>query len=1254
MSIERFSFNKVTRLLPIAIMGAFFSSIVIAASPKSELDIIKPMVFQRDVSNVQSTEWLVKQLTYAQLLHRPDITETTLKRLFAVDPNNAEGLSFQAQYLAKLGQVDQAMGILKQLETTQPNSKTTKQLKGALSVYGENKAAYQKIILLSRSGRNKEALQAFKKLFPNGMPTPELQLTYLNIESGVKGHERRVLIGLKKLNAEHPGVPDFQLAYAEHISKGDPSNPTAMRLLQRLSLEPSVSGSAASLWLSRLNETYITKNVVQQYAVLSSYYPSNMTYRKALLDANKRFEKEQELRKDPKYLAKLNGLKEFESGHILTAQQQLLIALKARPNDPEILGGLGLVYLRLGQQEVALSYFKKAKKYDRDLRNVDKWNGYINSSSYWSYLDRGEKMMKRGDFDGANRKYHQAIKHEPDDPYAYNYLAELALVQKDETQALRYYNIALSKNRVDETALRGWFNLQISSYGEEKAVEKGHQLSSGAQRVLAERFHEIEISLLMSTLTIAMNNGDIDQANVILEQLVSDPPASPWQRSEVADSLRLTGQTERADKQMLTWSKEATAEMSFAYALYLARYGKTSDAIAQLTAISESNRSDAMVSNLNRLEQNQTFGALYILAKRDPVAAEKEIDRLKTKYASNPDAMLSLIDVQFQLGFIDHARAELQHIMPTEEWNMETQLRYGGLLFELEENEQFKEWKSHLEEKHANMGLSIDQKIRRDVLFAEYAFRSEEYEEAEAYYSSASQLNTQYQYGALLGLLRTQQALAKDKQAQQLALYLFTEKQELSSRQSMALAVILTEYGYESESIILVNDLKEKQDSDAIDYRDGMAIAMKEKNWTLAKHMAHYALIEDAINPQNDSTTAEFTDDDALGIEPEPNEAPKEESLRELYHNADDNWLTRNVKSDLDRVYGRDQGYVSFGVDYSARDGQNKSVQVPIEAIIPMPEYDGHLQLRADVVHLDSGDIDYYDSTATMDDKATGTAFGIGWLADSWSADIGTTPIGFDQQNIVGGLNLSGDLGDVGWKATLSRRAETSSTLSYAGMTVPNGVNDPQGKEWGGVMKTGINLGGSYDLGGSVGYWASAQLHKMTGDGVEDNTRLGLLGGTYWKIINEENRRLSLGLNLMYLNYDKNLSEYTYGNGGYYSPQQYFSVSIPVNYYERLNDGFSYLVSGSVSNSWTKEDGPYINGSPNGSSSTGGGFGFSLEVAAEQRISKRWYLGAAVDIQRSDFYEPNHLLFYAKYTFTDRWQPIAMPIDPLALYGDFD
>ena len=1256
MSIAHFPVNKITRLIPIVVIGTFFSSPTIAFTSQSGWDVIQPIVFKTDVSNVHSISWLIKQLTYTQLLHRPDITKTTLDRLFAIDPNNVEGLGVQAQYLAGLGQVDQAMVILKKLEISQPYSKITKQLKSALSVFGEKKTAYQQIILLSRSGRNEEALQALTLLFPNGMPTPELQLIYLDIASGVKGNEKKVLNGLVKLNQDHPGVPDFQLAYAEYISKDQPSNPIAMRIFQRLSLEPSMSVSAASLWLSRLNSSYITKDVVQQYGILASYFPSNMTYRKALLDASNRFDKEQQLRKDTRYIAKLDGLKNIKAGHIRRGQQQLLIALKARPNDHEILGGLGTIYLKLGQQEIALSYFKKAKRNDKDLRNTDKWNSLIYTSSYWSLLDRGERMMERGDLYGANKKYNQAIKYSPGEPYAYNYLAKVALLKKNEKRALRYYNIALSKNRLDETALRGWFNLQVTFYGKQKALNKGLKLSFDAQRVLAKRFNEIEISLLMTKLTRIINNGKITEANMILERLLSAPPESPWLRSEIADSLRLMGKTERANTLMQIWSKEVSAEMSFAYALYLARYGETAEAIAQLVGIPERDRSDAMVSNLNRLEKNQAFETLAILVKNDSVAAIKNIDRLKVKYVSNIDLMLLLIDFQFQLGLIDQAKAELQQITPIRKWSIETQLRYGQLLFKLEENKKLTTWQAFLTKTYANTEFLRDQKIRRDVLFAEYAFRNKNYQQAEKFYLSVGQLKNQY--NVLFGLIKTQQALGKDKKVQQWALHLFKKKKDLSSRQSIDLAIILAEYGYKSESIILVNDLKQKQATNAIDYRDGMAIAMKEKQWTLANNMADYALIEDAINPQNDVGVVSFSGNKKTNIMLTPNESLRKETLRDRYNNANDNWLTRNVKSDLDRMHKRHQGHISFGIDYSGRESQNKVVQVPIEAIIPMPEYDGYLQFRSDIVHIDSGDINYYSTTTdindqvTMNDKATGTVLSIGWLANTWNVDIGTTPIGFDQQYIVGGVNLSGDFGNVGWRATLSRRAETSSMLSYAGMTVPDKVAH-QGDEWGGVIKTGINLGGSYDLGGSVGYWTSVQWHKMTGDGVEDNIRLGLLGGTYWKIINEEYRRLSLGLNLMYLNYDKNLSEYIYGNGGYYSPKQYFSTSMPVNYYARLNDKFSYLVSGAVSHSWTAEDEPYGYGSSSGSTQ-GGGFSFSLQAAAEQRISKRWYLGAAFDIQRSDFYEPNHLLFYAKYTFTDRWQPIAMPVNTLTLYGDFD
>ena len=194
-------------------------------------------------------------------------------------------------------------------------------------------------------------------------------------------------------------------------------------------------------------------------------------------------------------------------------------------------------------------------------------------------------------------------------------------------------------------------------------------------------------------------------------------------------------------------------------------------------------------------------------------------------------------------------------------------------------------------------------------------------------------------------------------------------------------------------------------------------------------------------------------------------------------------------------------------------------------------------------------------------------------------------------------------------------------------------------------------MGLSYDRGGANGYWASIQYHGMTGEHVADNTRFGLLGGVYHRLLDQDDRQFRIGLNVLHFQYDKNLSEFTLQHGAYFSPQNYLSLSIPVRYYGRSESEWSYLIGASISNSWSSEDAPYQLG---GRSSSGGGFGYALEAAVEKRVSDRWYLGVAADVQRADFYEPNHIIMYAKYTFSDRWQPIWTPPEPPIPYSSFD
>ncbi|MOA52090.1 Cellulose synthase operon protein C precursor [compost metagenome] len=65
------------------------------------------------------------------------------------------------------------------------------------------------------------------------------------------------------------------------------------------------------------------------------------------------------------------------------------------------------------------------------------------------------------------------------------------------------------------------------------------------------------------------------------------------------------------------------------------------------------------------------------------------------------------------------------------------------------------------------------------------------------------------------------------------------------------------------------------------------------------------------------------------------------------------------------------------------------------------------------------------------------------------------------------------------------------------------------------MRANGVRLDLSHDLGGAVGFWGSAQQHLLTGKNVPDNWRTRLMGGGYYKVVNEANRRVSLGLSSM-------------------------------------------------------------------------------------------------------------------------------------------
>lgn len=184
--------------------------------------------------------------------------------------------------------------------------------------------------------------------------------------------------------------------------------------------------------------------------------------------------------------------------------------------------------------------------------------------------------------------------------------------------------------------------------------------------------------------------------------------------------------------------------------------------------------------------------------------------------------------------------------------------------------------------------------------------------------------------------------------------------------------------------------------------------------------------------------------------------------------------------------------------------------------------------------------------------RSSGVALALAYKGESVVADVGTTPLGFEKTNVVGGVKLQPEV----MKNTRvvlqgERRAVTDSMLSYAGTK-----DHVTGETWGAVTKTGAGLGLNFDN-GKAGAYGTVAKHKYEGENVESNEAISMEVGGYFRPLHSTMQQLQLGVHVGYDSFDKNVSKFTFGHGGYFSPQNYVSVAFPMSY-EIANESFSY------------------------------------------------------------------------------------------------
>jgi tetratricopeptide (TPR) repeat protein len=261
--------------------------------------------------------------------------------------------------------------------------------------------------------------------------------------------------------------------------------------------------------------------------------------------------------------------------------------------------------------------------------------------------------------------------------------------------------------------------------------------------------------------------------------------------------------------------------------------------------------------------------------------------------------------------------------------------------------------------------------------------------------------------------------------------------------------------------------------------------------------------------------------------------------------------------------------------------------------------------------------------------SAAGAAGDVQISTQNFGAMLGMTPQGFWVRNFEAGLRwkiLGGPI-----TVQFNRSAITDTLLSYSGTYDPG-----TGYVWGGVMATGAQVAGNWG-GGNSGIYTQFGYDWIDGHNVANNNRISGTAGTYWKVMERPQGRLSVGMNLTGMHYDQNLRYFTLGQGGYFSPQSYFLFNVPIRWVGRW-ERMEYSIAGSLGMQFFSEDAtPYYpllsptlaNPSYLGQSKTGANY--NLEFKMGYRMAPNWYIGAYVNANNTADYSSQSVGFNVRY-----------------------
>lgn len=921
-----------------------------------------------------------------------------------------------------------------------------------------------------------------------------------------------------------------------------------------------------------------------------------------LAQASETLRQQRGLLADPSWQAGQRGKALLDKGRNGEAEVQLRRALRQYPDDASLHGALGYALMSQKRYEDANASFRAATAKEQDGYKISKWHDMELVSRYWAVLQKADRALEAKDLRTARSLYQQARQQRPDDAFALLGLADVSLAEGDAAAAERQYLQVRRMAPDNESAVRGLMRV-YQAQSPDKAQGYLDSLPPRQQAQFASLRRSLALARLRQQADQALQREDWSTASKVLGQAIALAPDEPWLVYQLANSLRHQGRTAEADVAFarLVQHQPRDPASRYAHGLFLESSDRDALALDSLGAVPQA----AWNADMHALEQR--------IRRRMTLASAQQL--------------------QAQ-GRSAEATALLE------------------------------------------AGLARGEGSPDDLmLLAEWAAARGEPGKARGYYQRVLAVQPG-RPEARLGVIESAVAEGNLAQARHM---LGVQVPQLAADDSNAqrrLAAVWVALGEHDQAARLLDRIAAQQRRpDPLLRRDAARlVAQDDPQRALDLYAAAMAdaqlLARAAVSPR---------DDRAL-------------TLASREQDADD-WLARSLRSDVDALYRQRNTHVTLMHDYGWRedDGTPGTSELSTHSTllhVDTPWQDGTAFARVERIGMDAGSFEQNDQGRYTPDfgscqfvgqsadgkslpgcaggsqTADGSVLALGWQGSRWAFDLGTTQ-GYAINNWLGGATVNGDLGQVGWSLTASRRPMSNSLLSFAGAR-----DSRTGVHWGGVTANGATLGLSWDQGGDNGVWASLGHHWLYGENVADNQRTRAMAGYYHRVLDKADERVRVGLTLMHWRHDKDLGGYSLGQGGYYSPQRYSSVGVPVTYAWRNYD-WSVLLEGSAS--WSQAhsgrsrlypdahvnrkvlaqyaDGSNIDAMIDASDSSG--LGYRLRGLFERRLSDQWVLGGGFDWQHSDDYAPSHGMLYLRYLFEPWRGNLALPVTPLEPYSEW-